>query len=216
LRGLPAGKAVSVVLVSGAFSDKLDNAMTGSDSTQNSFTIPNVITTLRILITPLFIILLIQGRYHKALLVFVLAGVSDLADGLIARTWHQKSPLGTFLDPLADKLLLTASFITLSIFRLIPSWLTVVVISRDVIMALGIILFKLVDLPIVIKPNLAGKITAAGQMLTVGLVLLGTLVPLNPHLLQGWFWFMGGLTAVSGVQYIYGELKRVGRSHLAA
>lgn len=187
--------------------------MTDSDSTQHSFTIPNVITTFRILLTPLFIIFLIQGRYHKALAVFFLAGVSDLADGLIARTWHQKSPLGTFLDPLADKLLLSTSFVTLSICRLIPPWLTVVVLSRDVILVLGTILLKLADLPIVIKPTLAGKGTAAGQMLTVGVVLLGTIWPLNPHLLQAWFWFTGGLTAVSGIQYIYGGLKRVGRSH---
>ena len=75
------------------------------------------------------------------------------------------------------------------------------------------LLLKLADLPIVIKPSLAGKGTAAGQMLTVGVVLLGTIWPLNPHLLQVWFWFTGGLTAVSGIQYIYGGLKRVGRSH---
>lgn len=190
--------------------------MTGPDSTSNSFTIPNVITTFRILLTPLFIIFLIQGRYHKALAVFVLAGVSDLADGLIARTWHQKSPLGTLLDPLADKLLLSASFVTLSIYRLIPPWLTVMVLSRDVILVLGTVLLKLTDMPVVIKPNLAGKLTAACQMLTVGVVLLGTIWPLYPHLLQSWFWFTGGLTALSGIQYIYGELKRVGRSHPAS
>ncbi len=190
--------------------------MTGSDSTSNSFTIPNVITTLRILLTPLFIIFLIQGRYRKALFIFFLAGISDLADGLIARTWHQKSPLGTFLDPLADKLLLSTSFVTLSICRLIPPWLTVAVLSRDVILVLGALLLKLTDLPLVIKPTLAGKVTAAGQMLTVGLVLLGTIWPLNPQLMQAWFWFIGGLTAVSGIQYVYGGLKRVGGSHPAA
>jgi cardiolipin synthase len=190
--------------------------MSDSASAKNSLTIPNLITTLRILLTPLFIIFLIQGRYHKALFVFFLAGVSDLADGLIARTWHQKSPLGTFLDPLADKLLLSASFVTLSVCRLIDPWLTVVVISRDVILVLGTILLKLTDLPIVIKPTLAGKWTAACQMLTVGVVLLGTIWPLNPGLLQVWFWFTGGLTAVSGIQYIYSGLKMVGRSHPAA
>ena len=70
---------------------------------QNNLTIPNLITLVRILLTPLFIIFLIQGPYHKALIIFVLAGVSDLADGIIARTWQQKSRLGSYLDPLADK-----------------------------------------------------------------------------------------------------------------
>jgi cardiolipin synthase len=191
--------------------------MTGSDSTKNSFTIPNVITTFRILLTPLFIIFLIQGRYPKALAVFVLAGLSDLADGLIARTWHQKSPLGTFLDPLADKLLLSASFVTLAIFHLIPPWLTVVVISRDMALVLGIILLKLTDFPVVVKPSLAGKWTAALQMLTVLVVLMGkTFYPIAPKWLLVWFWLTGGVTALSGIQYIYGGLKMVSRSHHAA
>jgi cardiolipin synthase len=190
--------------------------MTASSSARNSLTIPNLITLVRILMTPLFIIFLIQGRYKKALIVFLLAGVTDLADGLIARTWHQKSPLGTFLDPLADKLLLSSSFVALSIFRLIPPWLTVVVISRDVALVLGIILLKLTDFPVVIKPSLAGKWAAAFQMLTVLVVLIGTLWPINPKLLTAWFWLTGGVTALSGIQYIYGGLKMVGRSHYAA
>jgi len=81
-----------------------------------SLTLPNLITLVRILLTPLFIIFLIQGSYRKALVIFLLAGLSDLADGLIARHWQQKTPLGTILDPLADKLLLSSSFVTLSIF----------------------------------------------------------------------------------------------------
>ncbi len=187
--------------------------MTAESSAKNSLTIPNLITTIRILLTPLFIIFLIQGRYRKALIIFLLAGMTDLADGLIARTWHQKSPLGTFLDPLADKLLLSSSFVTLSVLRVIPPWLTVVVISRDVALVLGIILLKLTDFPVVVKPSLAGKWTAALQMLTVLVVLVGTLWPLNPKLLTAWFWLTGGVTAFSGIQYIYGGLKMVGGSH---
>jgi cardiolipin synthase len=181
-------------------------------SSRNSLTIPNVITLIRILLTPLFIIFLIQGRYGKALLVFLLAGLSDLVDGLIARTWQQKTPLGTFLDPLADKLLLSSSFVALSVFHLIPPWLTVVVISRDMTLVLGIILLKLTDIPVLIKPSSAGKCTAAMQMLTVLIVLVGTLLPLNPKLLVAWFWLVGGVTALSGIQYVYNELKRVGRT----
>jgi cardiolipin synthase (CMP-forming) len=115
--------------------------------TKGRLTIPNLITLARILLTPLFIIFLIQGRYKQALWVFLLAGLSDMADGLIARAWQQKSPLGALLDPLADKLLMGSSFITLSIYRLIPPWLTVIVLSRDVVLVLGVVLFKLVNFP---------------------------------------------------------------------
>ena len=131
--------------------------MASRSDTRASLTIPNLITLARILLTPLFIIFLIQGRYHKALLIFLLAGVSDLADGLVARVWQQKSPLGAYLDPLADKLLLSSSFVTLSISHVVPAWLTVVVLSRDLTIALGVAIFRLADLPLVISPTRLGK-----------------------------------------------------------
>ena len=185
--------------------------MASRPPSQGSFTIPNLITLIRILLTPLFIIFLIQGRYRQALAVFVLAGVSDVADGLIARWWQQKSRLGSYLDPAADKLLMSASFVTLSISHLIPSWLTVVVISRDVILGLGALILRLADYPLVIRPSPAGKLTTMLQLITVGLVLLvkGKLVHLPPGVLSIFFYLTGGLTAISGTHYLYRGLKLV-------
>ncbi len=177
-----------------------------------SLTIPNIITLARILLTPLFIIFLIQGRYQRALAIFLLAGVSDLADGLIARTLHQKSRLGTYLDPMADKILMSTSFVTLSIYHQIPSWLTVVVLSRDVALALGVLIFKLADYQLVIKPSLAGKLTTTMQLATVLLVLVAKIWAVPPVLLQVFFWVTGGLTAISGIHYVYGGLKQVSLS----
>jgi cardiolipin synthase (CMP-forming) len=175
---------------------------------QARLTIPNLITLFRIILTPLFIIFLIQGNYRKALVVFILAGVSDLADGLIARTWQQKSRLGSYLDPLADKLLMAASFVTLSIYHQIPSWLTVVVLSRDVILALGVLIFRLSDIPLVVRPSLAGKWTTTFQLITIGFVLLSKIVTF-PHLfLLGLFWVTGALTIISGLQYFYRGIKQ--------
>jgi cardiolipin synthase (CMP-forming) len=174
---------------------------------QARLTTPNLITLLRILLTPLFIIFLIQGSYHKALLVFLLAGVSDLADGLIARTWHQKSRLGSYLDPLADKVLMAASFVTLSIYREIPSWLTVVVISRDMALAFGVLIFRLADIPLVVRPSLAGKLTTTLQVSTVFLVLISKLWPISPLVLLAFFWSTGILTTISGIHYLYGGIK---------
>jgi cardiolipin synthase len=174
-----------------------------------SLTIPNLITLARILLTPLFIIFLIQGRYRQAFIVFLLAGLSDLADGLIARVWQQKSPLGAYLDPLADKLLMSASFVTLSISRTIPPWLTVVVLSRDMIIALGVTIFRLADLPLQISPSRLGKWTTTLQILTILLVLTGKIWPLPRILFPSLFWATGILTVISGVHYVFRGLLGV-------
>jgi cardiolipin synthase len=186
--------------------------MSLSIASRSSLTIPNLITLSRILLTPLFIICIIQGQYRRALAVFFLAGVSDLADGLIARHWQQKSPLGAYLDPLADKLLMSASFVTLSIAHHIPSWLTVVVLSRDITLALGVALFRLADLALYLRPSWAGKCTTFLQLSTVLLVLLGKLWTLPPAILQGFFWLTGGMTVVSGVHYVLRALMMAGQS----
>jgi cardiolipin synthase len=182
--------------------------MASSPVSQARLTIPNLITLFRIILTPLFIIFLIQGNYRKALVVFVLAGVSDMADGLIARTWQQKSRLGSYLDPLADKLLMAASFVTLSIYHQIPSWLTVVVLSRDVILATGVLIFRLADIPLVVRPSLAGKWTTTFQLTTVGFVLLGKIWAFHPLVLPVFFWVTGALTTISGLQYFYRGIKQ--------
>ena len=185
--------------------------MVARPDSQANLTIPNLITLFRIILTPLFIIFLIQGNYRKALVVFVLAGVSDLADGLIARTWQQKSRLGSYLDPLADKILMAASFVTLSIYHQIPSWLTVVVLSRDVVLAVGVVIFRLADIPLVVRPSLAGKWTTTFQLITVGFVLLSKIVTIPPLLLLGLFWVTGALTAISGMQYFYSGIKQMNK-----
>jgi cardiolipin synthase (CMP-forming) len=141
-------------------------------------------------------------------LVFILAGVSDLADGLIARTWQQKSRLGSYLDPLADKILMAASFVTLSIYHQIPSWLTVVVLSRDVILATGVLIFRLADVPLVVKPSLAGKWTTTFQLTTVGFVLLNKIWAFPPLVLPVFFWVTGALTTISGLQYFFRGIKQ--------
>jgi cardiolipin synthase (CMP-forming) len=174
---------------------------------QGNLTIPNIITLIRILLTPLFIIFLIQGNYGKALLIFILAGMSDLADGLIARTWQQKSRLGSYLDPLADKLLVAASFVTLSIYHQIPSWVTVVVLSRDVALALGVLIFRLADFPLIIRPSLVSKWTTTFQLTTIGFVLLSKILPIHTLILMIFFWVTGVLTTISGIHYLYNGIK---------
>ncbi len=105
--------------------------------------IPNLITLLRIILVPVVVILLIQGSFLKALMVFIVAGLSDALDGFLARVLNQQTALGAYLDPIADKALLASTFITLSVLHVIPGWLTVIVISRDLIILLGILILSI-------------------------------------------------------------------------
>jgi len=187
--------------------------MATSSGSNAHLTIPNFITLTRILLTPLFIIFLINERYQQALWVFLLAGLSDVADGIIARRGHQKSPRGRCLDPLADKLLMGSSFVTLSIYNLVPSWLTVVVISRDVVMVLGITVFKLANFPLVVKPSIAGKMSTTFQVSAVLLVLVVKTWNLSPGILMPWFWLTGGVTTISGIHYVLQALRGATQSH---
>ncbi len=165
--------------------------------------IPNVLTVFRILITPLFVILLIRGEYGYALFVFALAGVSDGLDGFIARVYNQRSDLGALLDPIADKLLLTAAFISLGVLRDIPGWLMVVVISRDVVIVTGIAVLAFAGIEFEIRPTLISKWTTVTQILTVVVTLLEALVPQVAPVQQALCWVTVTMTVASGLHYTY-------------
>lgn len=180
--------------------------------TQSSMVnIPNLLTLLRILLVPVFVILLIQGQFLKAILVFVLAGLTDALDGFLARVLHQKTDLGLYLDPLADKALIVTSFVTLSVMGLIPPWLSVLVISRDFIILLGISVMTLMSIPFEIKPAAVSKVTTALQLLTVFVVLVLTYLqgPERDGRVFFLFWLTGALTVISGLNYIMRGLRFV-------
>jgi cardiolipin synthase len=165
-------------------------------------TIPNLITSIRIILTPILVIYLINERFLSALVVFVLAGLSDSADGLIARIFNQKSKLGTFLDPLADKILLIAAFMTLAVIDRIPPWLTVIVISRDVLILLGALILFLNNSDLTIKPSILSKITTCLQLATVFVVLTKGHVAIFMQFGDYVFWVTGLLTISSGLHYM--------------
>ncbi len=145
-------------------------------------TYANQLTILRMLFVPCFVILLIYGHPKSATVVFLLAGVTDGLDGLLARKLQQKTVLGSFLDPMADKILLTAAFVTLTVPSLplvlhIPTWLTVLTISRDVLIALSVLVIHLQTHHSSFPPSLLGKCTTAVQLLLVGVCLLANFEP---------------------------------------
>lgn len=174
----------------------------------NVFNIPNIITFIRIIIIPAFVTALIYKRYDYALFLFIFAAVSDALDGLMARVTKQKTKLGAFLDPLADKSLLVTSFILFSVYDWIPLWLTITVISRDVIVVLGWILLYLTSHITKIEPSLIGKAAIASQLVLIAYTLLSINMNYIPPAAGWMFWTVAVLTIVSGIQYIYKGLKQ--------
>src|SRR5437016_7027478 len=141
--------------------------------------LPNWLTVLRILLIPVFVSLLVYRRPGTALAVFCLASLTDLLDGYVARRGGSQSRLGAFLDPMADKLLLTASFVTLTYLRALPFWITAVVISRDVMLVVGALLIHMVGGRIYPRPTWAGKAATFFQILTVLTAMLARYYRVN-------------------------------------
>jgi cardiolipin synthase len=173
--------------------------------------IPNLITLLRIILVPVVVILLIQGSFLKALMVFIVAGLSDALDGFLARVLNQQTTLGAYLDPIADKALLASTFITLSVLHVIPGWLTVIVISRDFIILLGILILSIMSFSVEIRPWFISKITTGLQLSTVLLALFSRSLPeeVHPLWLHTLYWVTALFTVVSGLHYMSRGLKLI-------
>ncbi len=144
-------------------------------------------------------------------MIFLLAAVSDFFDGFVARVFNQKSMLGSYLDPIADKLLLASSFVVLALKEIIPSWLTVIVISRDVLISLGILVLFLTSYKVEIKPSIISKITTTFQIFTVLFALFGNRFFSVTQLMSFLIVATAVLTLVSGFHYIYRGIKIVGK-----
>jgi len=180
-------------------------------------TAPNQLTLLRMIFVPFIVIHLVDGHYRWALVVFVIAGFSDGLDGLLARTLHQQTMLGQYLDPIADKLLLSTMFLVLSILHKIPWKFTVVVFSRDIsILAASAVLFAIAGLRN-FSPSIFGKANTFSQISAVFFVLL------NEIYHQRWIWiarteFLRAtfiFTIISALHYVILVQQRL-RTHTQA
>lgn len=164
--------------------------------------IPNLISLARILLVPLLAIFLLEEKYHYALLVFIVAGISDGLDGFLARLLNQQTRLGAILDPIADKALLVTAFVILAVLGVIPAWLTVLVVSRDLIIIVGFAILFLSERRIKIAPTYTSKLTTVFQLLTVvyllGIEYLLPLLFLHDYLIAA----TAFLTMLSGAHYL--------------
>ena len=168
--------------------------------------LPNALTLLRIVAIPAFLILLADQRLFEALVVMVVAAITDAADGAIARLTNSKTTLGAYLDPLADKMLLLSAFIALAFLEAVPRWLTVLVISRDVVIVIGFfLLFVLTQRAMEIRPSAFGKGATFFQLLSVTAVVarLAGFGVGSANCMTVLFAITGTVTVVAGLQYMY-------------
>jgi cardiolipin synthase (CMP-forming) len=175
---------------------------------------PNLLSLLRILITFFFILAVYHDRLDYALYFFLLQGITDLLDGYIARVMSKKTNLGAYLDPIADKTMLVGAFVMLSIKDIIPAWLPVLIILKDLVVAVGFfILYRLVG-SLKPVPTSFGKITTACQIVTVLFVLLAQIFSWsNARIYGDAFIFVTAFSAVlAGCHYVYGGIRTLRES----
>jgi len=172
--------------------------------------LPNYITLFRIVLIPFFINLMIYEYYREALAVFVIACLTDALDGMIARLTHSMTELGALLDPLADKLLILSAFVTLVLLGMLPVWLVIIVVSRDVILVLGSLVIYFLGHDLKARPSIIGKTTTALQLLVVILALLLKTFGKEIFWMQVLHVIMVVFTVASGIQYIARGIKILG------
>ncbi len=170
--------------------------------------IPNLLSIFRFFLTFFFIIAVNSGRLHLALFLFILQGVSDLLDGFLARVMGKKTHLGAFLDPIADKTMLVASFVLLYLHQIVPLWLTSLVLARDLVIAIGFLILYKLSYTTTPVPSIFGKITTACQIATIVYVLWS-----GARTYGDVFFYITALsTAVSGIHYIFIGFRMLYRS----
>lgn len=174
--------------------------------------LPNSLTVLRILLVPVFVGFLLYEYFDYALLTLLVAAVTDGLDGAIARFTDQRTRLGEYLDPLADKLLLMSAIVTLSVLHFIPLWAVIVVVSRDAILLAGTILAKLTDIDIDIAPTWWGKGTTLAQICYVVIVILFATGRVAAEVVLPFLFVMIILTTGSGLHYLFRGIQRVNAS----
>jgi len=178
------------------------------DTTDDVLTIANQLTLLRMLLIPAFIVLLVEGERGWALAVFAIAGITDGLDGIIARRSGQKTTLGAWLDPMADKLMLVSAFVVLTLPNLglankLPLWLTALVISRDVCIVVTVAIINLAVGRRTFTPSIFGKIATGVYIVTVSLAMLYNYLGYHALIVDVGIYTSLAITLISGFHYIW-------------
>jgi len=183
-------------------------------------TVPNLLTVFRMVLIPVFVSLLFYQRFLLALSIFILAGVTDSLDGVLARRFDQKSQLGSILDPIADKLMLVTSFVVLSMRAVfpqplpphlpVPFWVTVAVISRDVFILVGAAAINIVTGFRGFRPSMLGKINTTVQIVAIAAIILAPSIPYGTgYYLPTIYTTVFAFAVLSGAHYVFFVSKLV-------
>ena len=171
-------------------------------------TLPNLITMARLCAVPATVWLILNGRLDLAFCLFVGAGVSDAVDGWLARVRNARSALGAILDPMADKLLLVCVYITLAAIGVLPDWLAILVVFRDLVIVGGVLVLWVLGQPPRIRPLMVSKLNTAVQIVLAGVALLLAGFDLHADgLLRAMVWTVAGTTLASGGGYVAAALR---------
>jgi cardiolipin synthase (CMP-forming) len=177
--------------------------------------LPNLISIVRILLVPFTIWLLISQAYAWAFAAFIVAGISDAVDGYIARRFNCQTELGAYVDPLADKALLVSIFVALGLLQVIPTWIVILVVTRDVLIISAVMLSWVMGKPLAMQPLWISKVNTTMQIVFAGSVLgmLGTGINLEPVLLPAVV-AVAILTVASGAMYMMNWMKHMATTDL--
>jgi cardiolipin synthase len=172
--------------------------------------IPNSLTLMRIVLVPLVVWLIIDHQMSAAFLLFLLAGLSDAADGFLAKRYGWRTELGAYLDPIADKALLVSIYVTLGFAGHLPVWLVIAVVSRDILIVGAVVLSWMLSRPLQMQPLLISKANTCAQILLAGFILAELGIGLGLQgLVSVLIWVTGTLTIVSAAAYFWGWLRHM-------
>ena len=168
----------------------------------------NQLTLVRVLLVPVFVILVVYGYFGWALITFMVAGLTDLFDGLLARTLSRRTNLGAWLDPMADKFLLVTTFVVLTLPNLglvnrLPIWLTILIISRDVMIVLAVAIINLAIGRREFRPSIYGKIATATQIITCVIIMYFNYLQRPSIWVQTGIYASAAITLISGFHYVW-------------
>lgn len=194
-------------------SDRRERIRARVEDKLRPLTLPNFLTFLRMAIVPFFVLAVFAHEFRLAVWIFVISGITDVLDGWIARTFDLESRMGALLDPLADKVLLTAAYVSLAVPHgqavVIPIWLAILTLFRDFLIMLMAFVFYMFEGIKSFPPTWAGKLTTVMHVATVSLVLLANVTPVPQGILQSCFYLSFVLVIVSGFSYIYRSSRAI-------
>src|SRR4051812_31949938 len=186
-----------------------DGTQLGRNGSATLLTLPNVITFARLCMVPLSVWLVMEHEFARAFFLFLVAGLSDAVDGWLARRNGGGNTVGALLDPVADKALLVSMYVTLAAVKVLPDWLAILVVFRDLLIVGGVVVLSLTGQSVLIRPLYVSKLNTAFQIALVAAALATSGYHINaPIVLTGMVWLVAASTLASGAAYVWVTARR--------